>query len=130
MAGERILVIEDHPTNLELVCYLLAALGFAVAAADNGASGLELVARERFDLILLDVHMPGLDGLQVVAALKAGGLAKATPVIALTALAMLGDRERLLQAGFDGYISKPIEPEHFGEQVAHAIMQGVSVGSR
>ncbi|MEO7497600.1 MAG: EAL domain-containing protein [Massilia sp.] len=109
----RILIIEDNPTNMELMGYLLTAFGHLPLMAYDGASGVAMARAERPDLILCDVHLPHMDGLSVVAALRADPALAAMPVLAVTALAMVGDRERLLAAGFDGYVGKPIEPDSF-----------------
>ncbi len=115
--GARILVIEDHPDNLELVRYLLTAWGHTVLAEASGEAGMRAARRERPDLILCDVQLPGMRGEDVVRAVKADPSLAATPVVALTSLAMVGDREALLAVGFDGYLSKPITPETFVGQV-------------
>ena len=116
--GARILIIEDNPTNMELMAYLLSAFGHTPLMAFDGEAGVAMAQQEAPDLILCDVHLPRLDGFGVVAALRAHGPTAVTPVLAVTALAMLGDRERLLAAGFDGYVAKPIEPEQFVGQLA------------
>lgn len=113
----RILVIEDNPTNLELMVYLLSAYGYEPLTAIDGVEGVEAAVRERPDLIVCDVQLPKADGFEVVRTLKARREFQRIPVIAVTALAMVGDRERLLGAGFDGYIAKPIGPENFVSQV-------------
>jgi diguanylate cyclase (GGDEF)-like protein/PAS domain S-box-containing protein len=113
----RILIIEDNPTNMELMVYLLRAFGYTPLAASDGEEGVAAARRERPDLIICDVHLPKLDGYGVVAALKADPVTAAIPALAVTALAMVGDRERLLAAGFDGYIGKPIEPDTFVTQI-------------
>lgn len=113
----HILVIEDNPANLELISYLLKAYGFDPAVARDGEEGLEAAARTRPDLVLCDVQLPRIDGLEVVRRLKNEMGLTQVPVVAVTALAMVGDRERLLAAGFDGYIGKPIEPRNFIAQV-------------
>ncbi|MES2757049.1 MAG: response regulator [Pseudomonadota bacterium] len=113
----RILIIEDNPTNMELMSYLLTAFGHTPLMAFDGDSGVRLARAQKPDLILCDVHLPKLDGYGVVGLLKADPQLCRTPVLAVTALAMLGDRERLLAAGFDGYIGKPIEPEQFVGQL-------------
>ncbi|MEO6740449.1 MAG: response regulator [Chthoniobacteraceae bacterium] len=113
----HILVIEDHPANLKLMVYLLSAFGYRLASARDGMAGLEAARAGAFDLILCDVHLPKLDGYGVVAELKRDAALCKTPAIAVTALAMVGDRDKILAAGFDGYISKPIVPEAFVEQV-------------
>ena len=114
----RILIIEDNPTNMELMSYLLTAFGHTPLMAFDGESGVRMAREQRPDLILCDVYLPKLDGYGVVAALKGDPGLRAIPVLAATALAMVGDRERLMEAGFDGYLAKPIEPEQFVGQLA------------
>jgi CheY-like chemotaxis protein len=115
--AKRILVIEDNPVNLELMTDLLEAFGFTVLAARGGAHGIDLVRQEKLDLIICDVQMPGMDGYEVANYLKRDPMLRRIPLVAVTALAMVGDRERVLAAGFDGYIDKPISPEQFKQQV-------------
>ena len=112
----RILVIEDNAANLELVRYLLSASGHTVLMASDGAQGIAVARRERPDLIICDLQMPVLDGYQVLAQLREHPGAFESVVVAVTAFSMPRDREKVLTAGFDGYLSKPIEPETF---VAH-----------
>lgn len=107
----RILVIEDDAASRELLGVLLAAFGLQASAAADGESGLAAARRERPHLVLCDLQLPGIDGFQVVERLRAEPGLRATKVIAVTALAMRGDRERILAAGFDGYLAKPIQPE-------------------
>lgn len=107
----RILLIEDNPDNLDLMSYLLTAYGHAVTTAEDGESGIAAARASRPDLIACDIHLPGVDGYGVAKALKSDASLAAVPVIAVTALAMVGDRERILAAGFDGYITKPIDPQ-------------------
>jgi two-component system, cell cycle response regulator DivK len=115
--GARILVIEDNPANLELARYVLEASGNTVFAAPDGESGLGLALAEPPDLVICDLQLPGIDGIELAKRMKAEpGLAH-VPLIAVTAYAMVGDRERVLSAGFDGYIAKPIDPETFATQV-------------
>jgi two-component system cell cycle response regulator len=114
----KILVVEDNPDNRELMTYLLSAFGHEVATAMDGEQAVQALAGDRFDLVACDVHLPKMDGYQVVAAIKAQGALAGVPVIAVTALAMVGDRERLLEAGFDGYVSKPIDPQSFVGEIA------------
>ncbi|HOO12593.1 MAG TPA: response regulator [Bacillota bacterium] len=115
--GERILVIEDNPINLELITYILKAFNYTVLTATNGSEGIELAHSQRVDLIICDVHLPGMDGYQVARRLKGHPVLGNIPLVAVTALAMMGDRERVLAAGFDSYISKPIIPEKFIKQI-------------
>lgn len=115
----RILIIEDNPANMELMTYLLQAFGHTVLSVYNGEEGVETARRELPDLIICDVHLPKMDGYGVLDQLKhqSGAALRSIPVIAVTALAMVGDRQKLLAAGFDGYLGKPIEPELFVRQV-------------
>lgn len=109
----RILIIEDNPANIELMSFLLGAYGHTPLSAADGPRGVAAARSERPDLIACDVNLPGMDGFAVLAALKAEPSLSGVPILAVTALAMAGDREKVLAAGFDGYISKPIEPESF-----------------
>ncbi len=122
----RILIIEDNPTNMELMVYLLTAFGYTPFSAYDGLSGIETAREVRPDLIICDVHLPKLDGYGVVAALKEDPELKEVPVLAVTALAMVGDRERLLSAGFDGYIGKPIEPDSFVSELEAFLPKSVA----
>jgi CheY-like chemotaxis protein len=114
----EILVIEDNKDNIRLVDYVLRAHGYEPLLATSGAVGVQLALDHRPDLILLDIRMPYMDGYEVVAQLKAAGL-EGTRIVAVTASAMVGDREKIAAAGFDGYIQKPIDPETFIAQVEH-----------
>ena len=109
----RLLVVEDHAVNLELMRYLLVSFGHSVVTATDGEAAVRAVASEPFDLIVCDVHMPKMDGLQFLAVARSRTDIAMPPVVAVTASAMVGDREQLLKAGFDGYISKPIDPATF-----------------
>jgi CheY-like chemotaxis protein len=113
----RILVIEDNPSNMALMVYLLKAFGHMTDEAEGGEAGLAAARREPPDLVLCDLQMPGMDGFEVARQLKADPALCAVPVVAVTAYAMVGDREKVLAAGFNGYITKPISPERFVEQV-------------
>ena len=115
--GIRILVIEDNPANLELMTYLLTAFGHTTTAARDGEEGVTAAVACIPDIILCDLAMPGLDGFGVARRLKAEPALRAVPLIAVTASAMVGDREKVIATGFDGYISKPIVPETFVEEV-------------
>ncbi len=109
----RILIIEDNPANLELMAFLLTAYGHTAVSAPDGPRGVAAARAEPPDLVACDVNLPGMNGFAVLATLKAEPSLAGVPVLAVTALAMAGDREKVLDAGFDGYISKPIEPESF-----------------
>jgi signal transduction histidine kinase/DNA-binding response OmpR family regulator len=113
----KILYIEDNPENRMLARAVLEAEGYTVLTADDGLSGIEAAIREQPNLILLDVNLPGVDGYEAVAILKSFPDLATTPVIAVTAYAMEGDRQRTLVAGCDGYIQKPIDVDAFPSQV-------------
>jgi CheY-like chemotaxis protein/HPt (histidine-containing phosphotransfer) domain-containing protein len=108
----NILLVEDNPVNRRLAQHVLEKEGYRVVAADNGAAALKTLEREHFDLVLMDVQMPRMDGIETTTAIRnlekiSGGY---IPIVALTAHAMVGDRERCLKAGMDGYLIKPIQP--------------------
>lgn len=109
----RILIIEDNPISLELAEYLLKASGYLTLAAGNGEEGVRIARQEHPDLIICDLQMPIMNGYEVVQELKADPLLRPIPIIAVTALSMPGDRHNVLSAGFNGYLSKPIDPETF-----------------
>jgi CheY-like chemotaxis protein len=113
----HILVVEDNESSLELMVYLLQAFGHTLLTARDGLEGLEVARRERPDLILIDIYMPRMDGYKLVQQLKNDPALYTTPLVAVTALAMVGDRDKALAAGFDGYIAKPIDPEMLEAQV-------------
>jgi two-component system cell cycle response regulator DivK len=103
----NILVIEDNPSNLKLAATVLGYAGHRVLSAECGEDGIEIAHRERPDLILMDVQMPGMSGLDATRLLKADPATAAIPVLALTAYAMKGDKQHILAAGCDGYLAKP-----------------------
>lgn len=113
----RILVVEDNAANLELVRYLLAFTGYMVSQASDGGQGIVLALQERPDLILCDLQMPVVDGYQVLAQLRQHAETADIPVVAVTAFSMPNDRQKVLTAGFNGYLSKPLEPETFVAQI-------------
>ncbi|HXH96125.1 MAG TPA: response regulator, partial [Gaiellaceae bacterium] len=108
MAGKLILVVEDNEKNMKLFRDVLGAIGFTTIAAFSGEEALALAAEETPDLVLMDIQLPDIDGLEALRRLRADERTAAVPVLALTAQAMRGDRERFLEAGFDGYVSKPV----------------------
>jgi two-component system cell cycle response regulator DivK len=109
----RILVVEDNADNMLLTVMLLESVGHTVLSAIDAEAGLTLARAELPDLILMDIHLPGMDGLEATALLKQDMTTRVIPVIALTALAMKGDEERMRAAGCNGYISKPIGIQDF-----------------
>ncbi|MEO8379448.1 MAG: response regulator [Acidobacteriota bacterium] len=115
MNARRILVVEDNDMNMQLVEYLLEEEGYDLVKATSGEEALA-VTRDQgapLDLILMDIHLPGMDGLSVVRAIKDDARTARIPILALTAHAMRGDKDRFLEAGCDGYISKPIDVKTF-----------------
>lgn len=114
----RILVVEDNPANMKLAVFLLESAGHVALSATDAESGLTLAREGRADLILLDIQLPGMDGLEAVDLLKGSEETRKIPVIALTALAMKGDEERIRAAGCDGYIAKPLRYQDFLATVA------------
>ncbi|GAB4352320.1 MAG: response regulator [Candidatus Abyssubacteria bacterium] len=117
MGTARILVVEDNAMNMELAVDLLKLQGYEVLSASTGQEALDISEREHPDLILMDVQLPGMDGLTVTKKLKENPETMDIPVVALTAHAMKGDEERILDHGCTGYISKPIDTREFSRTV-------------
>lgn len=113
----HILIIEDNYANMELAEYLLKSAGYTPAKAYDGAQGLQLIDERHPDLIICDLQMPILDGYEVLLRLRQDVATRGLIVVAVTALSMPGDQTRVLAAGFDGYLSKPIDPETFVAQL-------------
>jgi two-component system cell cycle response regulator DivK len=113
-----ILVVEDNPDNMALVVLLLQSAGHTVLSAIDAEAGLTLARDELPNLILMDIQLPGMDGLEATALLKRDDATRVIPVIALTALAMKGDEERIRAAGCDGYIAKPMGIKEFLATIA------------
>jgi two-component system cell cycle response regulator DivK len=114
----KILVVEDNPTNMKLATMLLTSAGHEVITAADAEIGLTMARDEQPDLILMDIQLPGMDGLAATRVLKLDEATRHIPVIALTALAMKGDEERIRAAGCDGYIAKPMRYQEFLASVA------------
>jgi two-component system, cell cycle response regulator DivK len=113
----KILLIEDNAQNRYLTTFLLEQRGHEILQAETGPQGLEMAAKARPDLILLDIQLPGMDGHAVARELKSDPQLRSIPIIAVTSYAMAGDREKCLAAGAEGYIEKPINPESFVAEV-------------
>ena len=109
MAGERVLVVEDNEKNMKLFCDVLQATGYTTVEATTGEDAVEVAVTEEPALVLMDVQLPGIDGVEALARLRRDERTASIPVLALTAQAMSGDRERFLEAGFDGYLAKPVD---------------------
>jgi two-component system cell cycle response regulator DivK len=109
----KVLIVEDNPANMTLAVFLLQSVGHTVIRATDAEAGLTLARDDQPDLILMDIQLPGMDGLEATMMLKRADATRAIPVIALTALAMKGDEERIRAAGCDGYIAKPMGYREF-----------------
>jgi two-component system, cell cycle response regulator DivK len=118
VAGRRVLVVEDNEKNMKLVRELLEATGYRPLEATTGSLALDLALEHRPDLVLMDIRLPDIDGLEALSRLRADERTATIPVLAVTAQAMQGDRERFLAAGFDGYLSKPIDVGELLEAVS------------
>ncbi len=113
----RVLYIEDNEQNFYLVHYILSARGFEVQRARDGREGLKATSEGLFDLILLDIQLPVLDGYAVARALREKEDLRSVPIVALTSYAMPGDREKALESGCTGYLEKPIDPATFAQSI-------------
>jgi two-component system, cell cycle response regulator DivK len=117
MTGALILIVEDNDKNLKLARDLLQHHGFRTLEADTAAAAIALAEQHVPDLILMDIQLPDMDGVNALGRLRRSPTTTSVPVVALTAFAMNADRERLLAAGFDGYLAKPIDIHHFADRV-------------
>ncbi len=113
----KVLVIEDNQDNLRIVNYALKRAGYEVIAAVSGEEGYELAIRERPFFILMDINLPGMDGIETTKRIRSSEVDGSIPIIAITSYAMTGDRERIMAAGCNGYIEKPIDPITIIEQI-------------
>ncbi|HWP47076.1 MAG TPA: response regulator [Candidatus Limnocylindrales bacterium] len=127
MSGKKVLIIEDNPINMELVTDILTVAGYGVLQAEDAEIGIALAKTEKPALILIDISLPGMDGLAATRILKQDPTTRNIPVVALTAHAMKGDREKILAAGCTGYISKPINTRTLPKMIADFIESVESV---
>ena len=118
---KRALVIEDNENNMELITFILEANQFQTLKAATGILGVELALRERPDFIILDIQLPDIMGTEVLKRIRNSEIGAGIPIIAVTSYAMAGDREKLLDAGCDGYIEKPIDPDSIITQILKVI---------
>ncbi len=119
---EKILIVEDNPHNMRLIEMTIRDKGYALLRATNGEEALDMAARERPDLIIMDIQLPKMNGLEVTRRLRKNPLFNHTPIIALTAYAMKGDREKILESGCDAYLSKPIDTRQLPETIAQILL--------
>ena len=108
MTGRQVVVVEDNERNMKLFREVLESSGYRTLEAETGARAVAVTTEHRPDLVLMDIHLPDIDGVEALRMLRADERTASIPVLALTAQAMEGDRERFLAAGFDGYLSKPV----------------------
>jgi two-component system cell cycle response regulator len=118
MAGEPILIVDDNPTNLKLVAYLMKANGYDVATATDAESTMAAIAHRRPRLIMMDLQLPGVDGLELTRRIKADPATRDIIVVAVTAYAMKGDQDKAIVAGCDDYVTKPIDTRKLPELIA------------
>lgn len=118
---KRALVIEDNENNMKLITFILEKAGYGTIRAENGRMGIELAIKERPDFILLDIQLPDMDGLEVLKELRRSEINDGIPIIAITSYAMSGDKERMIEAGCNGYIEKPIDPVNVIAQIREII---------
>lgn len=118
MPTDTILIVDDNPANQKLARVILQAEGYEIRTAADGEQAIAAIRAERPSLVLMDIQLPGMDGLEVTRRLRADEATRTIPIVAVTAYAMKGDRERAFEAGCDGYISKPIDPLALPSQIA------------
>jgi len=116
--GERVLIVDDNPTNLKLVAYLVKASGYEVDTAPDADAAVAAIAAHRPRVILMDLQLPGIDGIELTRRLKADAATRDIAIIAVTAYAMKGDREKAMAAGCDDYVTKPIDTRALPELIA------------
>jgi two-component system cell cycle response regulator DivK len=121
MAGELILIVEDNEKNRKLVRDVLQFKGYRTLEAESGELGVALARESRPALILMDIQLPGMSGIEALGHLRADATTRGIPIVAVTASAMMQDRQRILAAGFDGYQSKPIDVKGFVQMVAEML---------
>ncbi len=119
----KVLLVEDEPTNLHLILEILNSKGFHVHSVMNGIDAIEKAKKELYDIILMDISLPDIDGIEAARSIKKESVNKDIPIIAVTAYAMIGDKERILEAGLDDYISKPIIVNEFLRKIEKYIWQ-------
>jgi len=119
--AERVLIVDDNPTNLKLVAYLVKAQGYDVETAGDADAAVASIATKRPRLILMDLQLPGIDGLELTRRLKSDPATRDIKIVAVTAYAMKGDQEKALEAGCDDYVTKPIDTRALPQVIARHI---------
>ena len=114
---KTVLVVEDDASNMHLFSYILKEKGYNVLKAGGGLEGVRIAFKEKLDLILIDIRLPDIDGYEAIKRIRASKADRKVPIIALTSFAMVGDEEKALSAGFTGYLTKPIDPATFVQEI-------------
>jgi len=125
---KKVLVIEDNADNLRLITYALKRAGYEVVSAGTGEEGIDLAIKERPYFIVMDINLPGIDGIEATRRIRSSEIDGKIPIIAITSYAMMGDREKATEAGCNGYIEKPIDPLIVMERI-HEIIGSKQTGS-
>ena len=115
--AKQILVVEDNPTNMYLITFILKSKGYEILEAKCGEEGVEMAIKELPDVVIMDIQLPGIDGMEATKRIRNSKADGKMPIIALTSYAMIGDREKALEAGCTGYIEKPINPDTFISEI-------------
>ncbi len=118
---KTVLVIEDNDDNMELITFILEKNGYKVLKAETGQQGFDMALERRPDFIILDIQLPDMDGLEVLRKIRNSEIDSSIPVIAMTSYAMVGDREKMMAAGCNGHIEKPIDSEKVVSQIRHIL---------
>ena len=121
---KKVLVIEDNKDNLRLITYALKRAEYEIISAETGEEGIEMALKEKPFFIIMDISLPGIDGLETTRRIRTSEIDEDIPIIATTSFAMAGDRERILAAGCNGYVEKPIDPLNIVEKI-HEIISGI-----
>lgn len=122
--GRKVLLVEDNHMNKVLVKEILTLNGYEIIEADSGTEAIRALAAHRPDIILMDIHLPGMDGITATRIIKSDERNRAIPVLALTASAMRGEEDKLIRQGFDGYVAKPIEMKRLLEAISESLLGG------
>ncbi len=118
---KKVLIVEDNPDNLRLMTYILQRDGYEILGAEDGEQGVEIAASTLLDLIIMDIMLPGIDGMESTRRIRASEPAGNPPIIAMTSYAMRGDREKIMAAGCNGYIEKPVDPRRVMTEIKKII---------
>lgn len=122
-SGKKVLLVEDNHMNRVLVKEILTLNGYVIIEADTGTEAIKALASDRPDVILMDLHLPGMDGITATRIIKSEERNKSIPVLALTASAMRGEEDKIIRQGFDGYVAKPIEMKKLLEAITESLKE-------